>query len=232
VTSDPLPFQVARAWHAATCAVLVVGLTVQIGVTLTSAPVGSGNRIVSLLSYFTVQCSLLTLLVEIVLALSPAGWDRWERAQRVIRANTVSVSSLVLVTYLAVLRPVVTSEGPAALADCLLHYLAPVMVVAGWVVFGPRRWCDLRVVVWALCWPLTWFCWTLVHGAFTGFYPYPFVDVDESGLGAVLLRSIVALVSMTFLVLLHWWLDHTLEDARISLGDRVAPPARRLSPTR
>jgi hypothetical protein len=38
--------------------------------------------------------------------------------------------------------------------------------------------------------PLTWGAYTLVHGAISGWYPYPFVDLGELGYGGVLLSYV------------------------------------------
>ena len=39
----------------------------------------------------------------------------------------------------------------------------------------------------ALLWPLLWGGFTLVRGSVTGWWPYPFLDVDTHGWGRVLL---------------------------------------------
>jgi hypothetical protein len=36
-----------------------------------------------------------------------------------------------------------------------------------------------------LVWPLLWIAYTLIHGAITDWYPYPFIDVVTKGYGKV-----------------------------------------------
>ena len=50
-----------------------------------------------------------------------------------------------------------------------------------------------------MCFPLAYLAWTLLHGAVSGWYPYPFLDVSELGYPRALL-NIVGLV-VVFLAL-------------------------------
>ena len=45
--------------------------------------------------------------------------------------------------------------------------------------------CWDRVLPHALCWPVAWLAWTLVVGQVDGWVPYPFLDADDNGWGAV-----------------------------------------------
>ena len=72
-------------------------------------------------------------------------------------------------------------------SNTLLHYVVPILMVLGWVLFGPRPRTGLRTVLLAIIWPVLWLTYTLVHGALSSWYPYPFVDVAEHGYALVLL---------------------------------------------
>jgi hypothetical protein len=67
----------------------------------------------------------------------------------------------------------------------------------------------------ALVYPVAWLSYTLVVGAASGWYPYPFVDVPEQGAAAVA----VACVGVTALIL--------AVSALVWLGDRRMAPAPR-----
>ena len=83
------------------------------------------------------------------------------------------------------LRPLSTLVGVEAVGDVLVHVAVPVLTVIGWLVFGPRPRIDGRTVAWSLAWPIGWLVYTLVVGALTGWYPYPFLDVAARGVGPV-----------------------------------------------
>ena len=85
--------------------------------------------------------------------------------------------------HFVLLRPLLDLDGADYVADKLLHMVVPVLAVVGWAVFGPRPRFDRRSFWWVLAWPLAWLAETLVVGGATGWYPYPFLDHREDGLG-------------------------------------------------
>ena len=72
----------------------------------------------------------------------------------------------------------------------MLHYVMPLGMLVDWLLFTPRgglRWRD--AAVW-LSVPTVYGLWTLVHGAVSGFYPYPFMDVAKLGYPGVLTNMV------------------------------------------
>jgi len=67
----------------------------------------------------------------------------------------------------------------------------------------------------ALLWPVAWITYTLLHGAFSNWYPYPFVDVITHGYARVLLNGALVVVVLAIVTTLFW------------VGDRRLPPPRR-----
>lgn len=86
-----------------------------------------------------------------------------------------------------------------AVADTLLHVVVPLLVLVGWLLFGPRPRITARTIGLALIWPVLWLGYTLVMGAIHCWYPYPFIDVNELGYSRTLLNA--AGVTVLFLVL-------------------------------
>ncbi|TDW60669.1 Pr6Pr family membrane protein [Kribbella pratensis] len=191
---------VGRIWAAVTVAVVVCGIVIQLFVT------ASGNdgffpdnpeRVFNVFAYFTIQSNLLLGGTALVLALQPGR--RGGVLFNTLRLNGVLCIAVTGIVAHAVLAGLVDLHGWAAVADFLLHTAAPIVGVLGWLLFGPRGLVDWRVVGWSIVFPLLWLVFTLVRGAFVGFYPYPFVNVDEHGYGRVLLNCL--LVAVLFLAL-------------------------------
>ena len=89
--------------------------------------------------------------------------------------------------------------------NTVVHYVVPIMMVAGWLAFGPRPRIDGRTVLLALLFPALWLAYTLVRGAIWKWYPYPFVDVTTHGylrvaLNALLVTLVLGGVGVLFAV--------------------------------
>ncbi|WP_088318480.1 Pr6Pr family membrane protein [Kineosporia sp. R_H_3] len=200
------------AWfHLATAVVTTAALVLQFVLTTTTTGQPLPVRWLRLASYFTIQSNLLVAV---------AAWALWLRPARGVRLlfKVVRLDGLVGITvtglvYVVVLRPTVDLDGWWAVADTLLHYVVPLLAVVGWAVYGPRRRTDRRVVLLALVWPVAWFAWTLAHGAVAGFYPYPFVDVDDLGYGSVLGNAALVTALLLAAAAAYLWADRWL-DAR------------------
>ena len=181
----------ARGWFAATALVVVVAVVVQLVVTATTTggffPTNP-QRTLNLFAYFTVQSNVLVGITSARLARRLETGDLLARALRLAAVLGIFVTGVV---YHAVLRQLFDLQGAAAVADVLLHTVSPLMCVGGWLLLGPRGGADLRSAVWALLFPVLWLAFTLVRGAVVGFWPYPFVDVDELGLGRVVINCLV-----------------------------------------
>jgi hypothetical protein len=201
----------ATWFHLATAVVTTAALVLQLVLTTTTTGQPLPVRWLRLASYFTIQSNLLV---------AAAAWALWAHPARgarllfkVVRLDGVVGITVTGLVYVVVLRPTVDLDGWWAVADALLHYAVPLLAVVGWVVYGPRRRTDPRVVLLALVWPVAWFGWTLAHGAVTGFYPYPFVDVDDLGHGTVLGNAALVTALLLAVAGAYLWADRWL-DAR------------------
>jgi hypothetical protein len=81
--------------------------------------------------------------------------------------------------------------GLQLLADTLLHTVTPALFLVDFLAFPPGEAARWRSAWKALVFPLAYGAWSLVHGAATGFYPYPFLDVGKRGYGAVLVTMLL-----------------------------------------
>lgn len=193
------PAPAARAWWAATGVVVAVGLVAQLVATGTSTGgfyPHNPQRLFNVFAFFTVQSNLIVGATSLVLALrsEPGG-----QLLRVLRLDGVLGIAVTGVVFHLALRGLQDLHGTAAFADLLLHTVSPVLGVGGWLLFGPRRALDRRVIAYSLLFPVAWLVFTLLRGSAVGFWPYPFVDVDHLGLGRVLVNCV--LVAVLFLVL-------------------------------
>lgn len=162
----------------------------------------TGTRVLRFFSYFTVQSNILVAVTSGWLVFDPSGRGRLWRVLRLDAIIGIAITGLI---YVTLLRPLVNLSGLPRLTDIVFHYVAPVAAVLGWLLFGPRGRVDDGVLAWALCWPVLYVAYTLAHGAATGWYPYPFIDVTQLGYGAALRNGLgVALLILGAGVLFRW----------------------------
>ncbi|TCC11178.1 Pr6Pr family membrane protein [Kribbella soli] len=191
---------VGRIWAAVTGLIVVCGVVIQLVVTATGHEgffPDNPERVLNVFAFFTIQSNLLLGGTALMLAAQP---DRPpSRLFDTLRLNGVLCMAVTGIVYHAVLAGLDDLHGWGWVANFLLHTAAPVVGVLGWLLFGPRGRTDWAIVGWSIVFPVLWLVFTLVRGAFVGFYPYPFVDVDEHGYGRVLLNCL--LVAVLFLAL-------------------------------
>jgi len=208
------PSRRARLWHGGVALVVAVALVLQLVLVVAfpaaEAPGNVAVRVLRFFSFFTVQSNILVLVTAVQLARDPA---RDGQLWRVVRLDALLAIAVTGVVHFVALRPIQDLSGLDAVADILLHVVSPLIAVAGWILFGPRPRVALRDVGLSVVWPLLWFGYTLVHGAISGWYPYPFVDVGDIGYARTLINA--AVVTVIFLVLATGvrWLDHALRPA-------------------
>ena len=204
----------ARVWHALTFAVAAFAVILQLvlvlkghehlGETEVVSRPDLGTRIVRFASYLTIWSNVMAALTVGTLALDPARDGRVWRAFRLFGVVILFGGGLV---HFFLLRPLLDLEGADLLADKLLHIVVPLLVVIGWLVFGPRNRVTRADVGRFMIVPTVWLAYTLIRGAFVDWYPYPFIDVNEHGYPQVLATGIGLGLVMLGLGLLAQWLD-------------------------
>ncbi len=232
MTATPRGMTIARAWLLMTAALVVVALAVQLPVSASSTD-GFFDvptyRALNLFAYFTVQSNVLVAASALLTALQP---DMDTLLRRVLRLTALVAITVTGVVYHAVLAGLVELSPAAAFADALLHTAVPVAAVVGWLVFGPRGRTSWRVVGLSVVFPVLWLVLTLVRGRVVGgFWPYPFVDVDQLGLGPVLLNCAAVAVLFVGLAAAAHGLDRVL-DRGPGPWSRPASPAAPGTPGR
>jgi hypothetical protein len=189
----------ARWWFGAIAVVVAIALVIQIVLIFTGGQDANsganetgpiGTRLVRLFSFFTIQSNLFVLGTSIALFLSIRRDGRLWRVLRLDALLGIIITGLV---YETILAPLVHLEGWALVATIGFHYISPWATLIGWLVFGPRPRMGWGVLVAAFIWPLLWLVYTFVHGAVTGWYPYPFLDVTTIGLADSIRNSAVVL---------------------------------------
>jgi hypothetical protein len=169
------------------------------------------GRIIRVFSFFTVLSNLLSGIVSAQLAVRP---DRDGPVWRVVRLAALVGITVTGIVYSTVLAQIHEPRGfSETLVNVLVHYVVPIMMIVGWLAFGPRPRIDTATVLWSLLYPASWMAYTLVRGAIWKWYPYPFVDVITHGYARVALNALGVVVVLGAVA------------ALFAVGDRMLPVA-------
>jgi len=136
--------------------------------------------------YFTLLTNFITLLMMLWIAL---GRDL---SERLIKAVTIAIVGVGLI-YHALLAHLVTLSGIDLWADHGTHTFVPLLTGLWWVFLAPRpalRWGDIPMWI---AWPIVYCVYILIRARFSGFYPYPFLNVPVIG-WAGLIGAVAGLV--------------------------------------
>jgi len=171
------------------------------GILLQLFLVGNVCGALNIFSYYTIQTNLF---VAIVIALEIAVDSRRAGDCKILRILTGGVILWIMVTaviYHFLLSTFYKPSGLALLANILLHYVTPLMMLIYWIFFEKKvRYRSFYPLVWAL-YPLFYALVSIVRGMMTGFYPYWFLNPGApypSGIGSVwnLLLFIIVIASL------------------------------------
>jgi hypothetical protein len=191
--------RIARVWFGAIAVVVAIALVIQVVLIFVGGQDANsganatgpiGTRLVRLFSFFTIQSNIFVLGTSIALALNVF---RDGRVWRVLRFDALLGIIITGLVYDAVLAPLVHPTGWALAATIGFHYIAPWATLIGWLLFGPRPRIGWAAMALGFIWPILWIVYTFVHGAVTGWYPYPFLDVTTIGFADSVRNSAVVL---------------------------------------
>ncbi len=202
-------------WRSLGAAVGVFALLLQL-VLVVKEPGTRGvlSGIVNYLSFFTIQTNGLVALAMLLPLAAPASrLGRWF-AKPTVRTVLAAYILIVFAVYVVLLRNEWSPQAWDRFADQLLHYVTPAIYLVDWLLFVPRGQVTWRLVPKALAFPILYMGWTLLHGHFANWYPYPFVNVGKLGLDAVLLNGAGLLLVFVIVTAAFVWLDRKLAARR------------------
>ncbi|WP_018142955.1 Pr6Pr family membrane protein [Alloscardovia criceti] len=151
---------------------------------------GAGQRFIEGMSYFTMVSNVLVAVVFLMLALSA----RKTKRRVVLVDSAVLMITITSLIFLTAILPYIQLSGLSLVTSPWQHVVVPFSAWIVWLLWGPRDFyvgSRLMTVAHTLVLPALWIVWMLIYGAFTGYYPYGFVNVNELGYAGVALSLLV-----------------------------------------
>lgn len=153
---------------------------------------------VNYFSYFTIDSNLIAA------GLLLAGATMW-RSDDHATLDFLRGAGVLYMTVTGVVFTLLLSGTDVDTAipwvNTVVHEAGPLVILADWFVVPPqRRISGARSIVW-LGFPLVWTIYTLIRGAISGRYPYPFLNPVNGGYATVTVYMVAILVFMVLLAI-------------------------------
>jgi hypothetical protein len=188
-----------RIWRILIAAIACLGPVLQYGLmvydeTLVSAAVKS----VEFFSYFTVLSNMLAAAALTAPLIAPVSRFAVWAEQSGPRAAIATYLTITAVVYHLLLEGLWKLEGLRVVSNTILHTITPIAFLIDLALRGGQGEARWIAAAKAMAFPALFGAWTLVHGALSGFYPYPFMNVTKRGYPAVVLTMVE--MSLAFMV--------------------------------
>lgn len=154
---------------------------------------------VNFLSYFTIETNIL---VFVTLLLSAVALAAGKNGRLDILRSAVTVYILIVGIGFAVL--LAGTDGVKLTAvpwdNIVLHYIMPVAMLVDFLVDRPKSKLSFKKSLLWLLFPVVYVGYSLLRGPIVGWYPYPFLNPDVNGYGAVMITILGLLVLSLILI--------------------------------
>ena len=199
----------SRLWHGLLALLALIGLAIELYATIARHPEIWPERLLIYFSFFTILTNMLVMVASTGIARSRGNLHRWAIRSSTRTAISVYISVTAVIFQLLLAKHVEFSPI-GWWGNLLVHQLVPAMWLTGWVLFGRHGGIARSAPLHWLIYPVAYAAWTFAHGAATGWYPYPFMNVATRG-GATVAFN-MALMTLFFAVLGHTfrWIDGVL----------------------
>ena len=157
--------------------------------------------------YFTVLTNLLVgVAATWPLVLPSSGPGRFFASPAAIGWVAVSIA-FVGIAYFVLLRHAWNPQGLQRVADVVMHYVVPGLVVIYSLPALRRTSLRWSAPLWWSLYPMLYFAYVLLRGALIGRYPYHFIDVSQLGYALTLRHAVMlwlAFLMLAYMLMLLW----------------------------
>ncbi len=152
--------------------------------------------------------SFFTILTNLMVAIFFTG--RFFNARFTHKPGRLTAVALyiliVCLVYQFLLRHLWSPKGLQMIVDELLHTVIPLLVIIFWFCYEKKAEVRYGQIITWIIYPLVYLVYILIRGNYSGFYPYPFVDVGKIGLEKTLLYCGMLLVFFVLVSCLFVWI--------------------------
>jgi hypothetical protein len=153
-----------------------------------------GETIIRYFSFFTILTNLLVALCFTCLLWIPESKPGIFFSKST-KLTAITVYIIVVgIIYNLILRFLWEPKGLQLIVDEILHTVIPALCVFFWWRYANPKKLEWKDAFPWLIYPLAYILLILIRGEFSGYYPYPFIDVNTIGYAKVLINSVILAV--------------------------------------
>jgi hypothetical protein len=175
-----------------------------------SLPIDLLTRTINFFSFFTILSNIMAALTLTFAAFPFASAPARFFTRPSVRAGVAAYMTMTGLVYFFLLRHLRSLEGWAFVADRTLHDVMPILFVGFWLLAATTGTLRVKNALAWLIFPAAFAIYSLTRGAYTGRYPYPFLDVAKLGYPQTFTNIAMLMVGFVVLALVLVALDRAI----------------------
>jgi len=144
-------------------------------------------------SFYTIQTNVIVATWFLLAILYAKKEEKPAFMGPIVRGAITLYITVTFLGFAVLLSFLYTPTGIAAFTNLISHYIIPIAFIVDWLVTGHDTEYEWRHLKYYPIYPAGYLSYCLIQGAFTGFYPYWFIDPNILGI-PILVIAIVVLV--------------------------------------
>lgn len=148
------------------------------------------ETIIRFFSFYTVLTNILVAVYFATVLVKPISrFGHFFSLPSVATAIALYILIVGLI-YNVILRFLWQPQGLQLVVDELLHTVVPLFFIFYWMIFVRKSELKWKNIFSWLIYPMVYLIFIFLRGAFSGYYPYPFIKVNAIGWSKALLNSV------------------------------------------
>ncbi len=158
----------------------------------TYVPVRDGVFVLwNFFGFFTIQSNVIGIVVLLIaVRFTGRARPRWVELARACATVYLVIVGIVYWTLLVGVDVQIAYPW----ANIVLHGVSSVLLLADWLIEGPRSPLPWRSTWVVLIYPVVWLVVVIVRGATDGWVPYPFLDPDHGYVSVTIVALAIAAI--------------------------------------
>lgn len=159
------------------------------------------SNLIHFFSFFTIQSNILAATVLMIVGVGSLLGKKATASFTFLRGGAtlyMVMTGIIFALLLSGFQRDLQTTIPWV--NTVLHYLMPAVMLIDWLLFPPKKSLALRTSLWWLIYPALYLLFSLIMGAFTQWYPYPFMNPLMNGWEAVAITCSGIAVGIVVLV--------------------------------